>query len=217
MDTTRAVEMTDDQWRERLSPEQYEILRGHGTERPFTGEYLNVKDDGTFTCAGCGAELFSSDTKFDSGTGWPSFYEPAVAENVETREDRSLGMAAPRSCADAAEVTSATCSTTARTPPACGTASTRARWASTLSSSTACARLRLDVLNDPLEPSGRRRGTFATWEVTNVPRCSVAASSGTLCMSRPGAMGPPPTHDRPPLSPVSVRPAPPARRGARGI
>jgi peptide-methionine (R)-S-oxide reductase len=92
MDTTRAVEMTDEQWRQRLTPEQYEILRGHGTERPFTGEYLNVKDDGTFTCAGCGAELFSSGTKFDSGTGWPSFYEPAVAENVETREDRTLGM-----------------------------------------------------------------------------------------------------------------------------
>ena len=92
MDTTRAVEMTDEQWRERLTPEQYEVLRGHGTERPFTGEYVNVKDDGTFTCAGCGAELFSSDTKFDSGTGWPSFYEPAVAENVELHEDRSLGM-----------------------------------------------------------------------------------------------------------------------------
>ena len=62
------------------------------TERPFTGEYVHVKDDGTYHCAGCGAELFSSDTKFDSGTGWPSFYEPAVAENVETREDRSLCM-----------------------------------------------------------------------------------------------------------------------------
>jgi peptide-methionine (R)-S-oxide reductase len=93
MDTTREVDMTDEQWRARLTAEQYEILRRHGTERPFTGEYVNVKDDGTYTCAGCGAELFSSDTKFDSGTGWPSFYEPAVAENVETQEDRSLGMA----------------------------------------------------------------------------------------------------------------------------
>jgi peptide-methionine (R)-S-oxide reductase len=89
---TREVALSDEQWRERLSPEQYSILRKHGTERPFTGEYVNVKDDGTYHCAGCGAELFSSDTKFDSGTGWPSFYEPAVAENVETREDRSLMM-----------------------------------------------------------------------------------------------------------------------------
>ncbi len=89
---TREVALSDEQWRERLSPEQYNILRQHGTERPFTGEYVNVKDDGTYHCAGCGAELFSSDTKFDSGTGWPSFYEPAVAENVETREDRSLMM-----------------------------------------------------------------------------------------------------------------------------
>ncbi len=93
MDTTREVEITEEQWRERLTPEQYEILRRHGTERPFTGEYVHVKDDGMYHCAGCGAELFSSDTKFDSGTGWPSFYEPAVAENIEAREDRSLGMA----------------------------------------------------------------------------------------------------------------------------
>jgi peptide-methionine (R)-S-oxide reductase len=86
------MELTDEQWRERLTPEQYEILRRHGTERPFTGEYVHVKDDGMYHCAGCGAELFSSDTKFDSGTGWPSFYEPAVAKNVELRRDRSLLM-----------------------------------------------------------------------------------------------------------------------------
>jgi peptide-methionine (R)-S-oxide reductase len=91
--TQREIELTDQEWRERLSPEQYEVLRGHGTERPFTGEYVNVKDDGTYHCAGCGAELFRSDTKFESGTGWPSFYEPAVAENVELREDSSYGMA----------------------------------------------------------------------------------------------------------------------------
>jgi peptide-methionine (R)-S-oxide reductase len=92
MDTERDTNLTDEQWRARLTPEQYEVLRRQATERPFTGEYVNVKDDGTYRCAGCGAELFSSDTKFESGTGWPSFYEPAVAENVELREDRSLGM-----------------------------------------------------------------------------------------------------------------------------
>ena len=91
-DSGREVALSAQQWRERLTPEQYKILRQHGTERPFTGRYVNVKDDGTYHCAGCGAELFSSDTKFDSGTGWPSFYEPAVAENIETREDRSLFM-----------------------------------------------------------------------------------------------------------------------------
>jgi peptide-methionine (R)-S-oxide reductase len=91
-ETARAVQLSDEEWRERLTPEQYQILRRHGTERPFTGEYVHVKEDGTYRCAGCGAELFRSDTKFDSGTGWPSFYEPMVAENVELREDRSLFM-----------------------------------------------------------------------------------------------------------------------------
>jgi peptide-methionine (R)-S-oxide reductase len=91
-ETARDVELTDEEWRERLSPEQYEVLRRHGTERAFTGKYAHVKGDGMYHCAGCGAELFSSDTKFESGTGWPSFYEPAVAQNVELREDRSLGM-----------------------------------------------------------------------------------------------------------------------------
>jgi peptide-methionine (R)-S-oxide reductase len=92
MDTEREMNLTDEQWRARLTPEQYEVLRRHATERPFTGEYVDVKDDGTYRCAGCGAELFSSETKFESGTGWPSFYEPAVAANVELREDRSYGM-----------------------------------------------------------------------------------------------------------------------------
>jgi peptide-methionine (R)-S-oxide reductase len=91
-DTQREVSLTDQQWRERLTPEQYDVLRRHGTERPFTGRYVNVKDDGIYRCAGCGAELFSADTKFESGTGWPSFYEPAVAQNIELRRDRSLFM-----------------------------------------------------------------------------------------------------------------------------
>jgi peptide-methionine (R)-S-oxide reductase len=92
MQTERDMVLTEDQWRERLSPEQYEILRRHGTERPFTGKHVDAKSDGTYRCAGCGAELFNSDTKFESGSGWPSFYEPAVAQNVELHEDRSLGM-----------------------------------------------------------------------------------------------------------------------------
>ena len=92
MDTARELEMTDEQWKAKLTPEQYEVLREHTTERPFTGEYVDVKSDGTYRCAGCGAELFSSDTKFESGTGWPSFYEPANAENVELHHDRSFGM-----------------------------------------------------------------------------------------------------------------------------
>ena len=93
MDTdTNAIELTEEQWRERLTPEQYDVLRRQGTEPPFTGQYWDVKDDGMYRCAGCGAELFAADTKFDSGTGWPSFYEPAVAQNVEVRTDNSLGM-----------------------------------------------------------------------------------------------------------------------------
>jgi peptide-methionine (R)-S-oxide reductase len=91
-ETEREINLTDEQWRERLTPEQYAVLRRHGTEHPFTGRYVDVKDDGTYRCAGCGAELFSSDTKFESGTGWPSFYEPAVAQNIELRRDTSLFM-----------------------------------------------------------------------------------------------------------------------------
>ena len=86
------VTKTDAEWREELTPEQYEVLRQAGTEPAFTGRYWNAHDDGTYRCAGCGTELFSSGTKFDSGTGWPSFTEPAVAEAVETREDSSYGM-----------------------------------------------------------------------------------------------------------------------------
>jgi peptide-methionine (R)-S-oxide reductase len=84
------TEKSDAQWRETLSNEQYHVLREHGTEAPFTGEYVHTKADGTYCCAACGADLFSSSTKFDSETGWPSFTEPVNLENVELREDRSL-------------------------------------------------------------------------------------------------------------------------------
>ncbi|HEX5559119.1 MAG TPA: peptide-methionine (R)-S-oxide reductase MsrB [Gaiellales bacterium] len=87
--STHNIPSTEQEWRDRLSPEQYEIMRKKGTERPFTGKYVDVKDDGVYRCAGCGAELFGSDTKFESGTGWPSFTDPAVAENVELHRDTS--------------------------------------------------------------------------------------------------------------------------------
>ena len=91
-ETTTAIPKTDEEWRAKLTPEQYHVLREKGTERAFTGQYWNVHDNGMFVCAGCGAELFDSNTKFDSGTGWPSFDEPAVAEAVELRPDNSLFM-----------------------------------------------------------------------------------------------------------------------------
>ena len=83
---------SEQEWRERLTPAQFEVLRRAGTEPPFTGEYVYNKDSGDYRCAGCGAVLFSADTKFDSGTGWPSFTEPALAEAVELRPDNSLFM-----------------------------------------------------------------------------------------------------------------------------
>ena len=86
------IKKTDAEWRAELTPEQYQVLRQGGTERAFTGTLLNNHDDGVYTCAGCGAELFDSDTKFESGSGWPSFTEPKVAEAVELREDNAYGM-----------------------------------------------------------------------------------------------------------------------------
>ena len=83
---------TDAEWREELTPEQYQVLRQAGTERAFTGRYWDCHDDGVYRCAGCGAELFDSATKFESGSGWPSFTEPKLTENVEVREDNSYGM-----------------------------------------------------------------------------------------------------------------------------
>jgi peptide-methionine (R)-S-oxide reductase len=83
------VDKTDEQWREELSPEQFQVLRQAGTERPFSGKYVHNHDDGTYRCAGCGAVLFSSGTKFDSGSGWPSFWKPEDEENIERRVDKS--------------------------------------------------------------------------------------------------------------------------------
>lgn len=81
---------SDEEWKEILPPERYQVLRGKGTERPFTGELLNNKEKGVYKCAGCGQELFSSDTKFDSGSGWPSFFSPLSEGKVEEKQDRSL-------------------------------------------------------------------------------------------------------------------------------
>jgi peptide-methionine (R)-S-oxide reductase len=86
------IQMTDQEWREKLTPEQYQVLRQKGTEPPFTGRYVHAKEHGVYRCAACGATLFRSDTKFDSGTGWPSFTEPADRENVELHTDTGHGM-----------------------------------------------------------------------------------------------------------------------------
>jgi peptide-methionine (R)-S-oxide reductase len=88
----KKISKSDEEWREQLSPEEYEVTRHGGTEAPFTGRYWDNHDEGMYRCVGCGTELFSSDTKFDSGTGWPSFTEPANLEHVELRPDNSLLM-----------------------------------------------------------------------------------------------------------------------------
>ena len=87
---TEKIEKTEQEWRDELTPEAYAVLREHATERPFTGIYNDMKEPGVYRCAGCGAELFRSDAKYDSGSGWPSFYQPAEADAVETERDWSL-------------------------------------------------------------------------------------------------------------------------------
>lgn len=83
---------TDAEWKQRLTPQQFKVTRQKGTERAFSGEYWNTKDKGEYRCVCCGQTLFTSDTKFDSGTGWPSFWAPAAEEHVKTEEDRTLFM-----------------------------------------------------------------------------------------------------------------------------
>jgi len=88
----RRVEKTEQEWRKKLTPEEYHVTREKGTERPFTGEYEQCKTTGTYLCRCCGEALFRSEAKFDSGTGWPSFYKPVNPESVQEEEDSSLGM-----------------------------------------------------------------------------------------------------------------------------
>jgi peptide-methionine (R)-S-oxide reductase len=87
-----SVPPSDDEWKKKLTPEQYRVLRQHGTERAFTGKYWDNKKAGVYHCAGCSGALFSSTTKFESGSGWPSFYQPIAGDNVSTKTDSSLGM-----------------------------------------------------------------------------------------------------------------------------
>ncbi|MGD9092069.1 MAG: peptide-methionine (R)-S-oxide reductase MsrB [Anaerolineales bacterium] len=89
---TKKIQKTDQEWREQLSDEQYYITRRKGTERPFTGKYYNFKEKGTYLCIGCGAQLFSSNAKYDSGSGWPSFYQPMDESNIRREMDTSHGM-----------------------------------------------------------------------------------------------------------------------------
>ena len=86
------IEKSDEEWKKELTPEQYQVCRMKGTERPFTGEYYKTKDSGVYKCVACGNELFESDTKYESGSGWPSFCKPIGEENIETETDDSYGM-----------------------------------------------------------------------------------------------------------------------------
>ena len=88
----KKVQKSEEQWKKDLTPDQYHVCRNKGTERPFTGEYHNTKAPGVYRCVACGNELFDSETKFDSGTGWPSFYQTVTSDSVETEEDSSHGI-----------------------------------------------------------------------------------------------------------------------------
>ncbi len=90
-DSTYAVSKTEDEWRSELSPAEYQVLRQAGTERPYVGEYTDTKTEGVYACRACGAELFTSETKFDSHCGWPSFYSPLAGDSVQYLEDVSMG------------------------------------------------------------------------------------------------------------------------------
>ena len=116
------VVKTDAEWKAQLTPEQYQVTRHAGTERAFTGQYWDLHAKGIFRCVCCKNALFSSATKFDSGTGWPSFWEPIAKQNVKTSMDATLGMARSKFCAPNATRTWDTCSRTGRVPRDCGIA-----------------------------------------------------------------------------------------------
>lgn len=90
--TQEKIRKSEEEWQEELTPDQYRVMRQKGTERPFTGKYYDAKDSGVYRCAACGNELFSSETKYESGTGWPSFWAPIDADKVEAHADLSFGM-----------------------------------------------------------------------------------------------------------------------------
>ena len=118
-----AVVKSDEEWKKLLTPDQYRITRGKGTERAFCGTLLDNHKTGVYTCADCGLPLFSSDSKFNSGTGWPSFFQPIAKENVAEHSDTDYGMVRTEiTLAPAAAATWGTCSTTARGRRDCGSA-----------------------------------------------------------------------------------------------
>src|SRR4051812_31648587 len=147
------IQKTDAQWREALTPAAYDVLRRKGTERPFSGEYVHTSDDGVYRCAACGTELFSSDTKFDSGTAGRASPSPPCATTSSCTRTAACSCAVPRSPARRAAGTSGTSSTTAR-PARSATASTRPRSTSTRSATT--DRRLLDA--DPERPAAAARG-----------------------------------------------------------